>query len=376
MPCWQSLSIPKSISMAEIVSKEAQKKSKAGICFRLSSHNKHTSLEARYLNENPAPSLEDVGLPGTAGTSGLNSRDKSSGKEKPIGDSVDPDRLPELQTIIVPEVTMTEPARPDQRGYTREDYVLITPDETLTLEAIPRGNPKLTSCTSSAYEHPSDGLAQNLNLQNHAPTLVSDIIRLRLHKAVSHVLRTEQITLTSSPALSSTNITILEFKETLYEMMTNNLDSIIGDMKTDLYIALSKFVEQDKQTVPKDSCKTTNVRKQTHDNQDHPDNHEGEKRYKKSIFASQSSIRNDQAMYDASDRDKQLLSTGKTREHPRWFIAAPAEYTDYLWVTSSDAKERFNEVVDTYPYPEVYLCLSVKVFSVFAFAGFDSCSSL
>ncbi|GKA45908.1 putative reverse transcriptase domain-containing protein [Tanacetum coccineum] len=42
MPCWQSLSIPKSISMAEIVSKEAQKKSKAGICFRLSSHNKHT----------------------------------------------------------------------------------------------------------------------------------------------------------------------------------------------------------------------------------------------------------------------------------------------------------------------------------------------
>ncbi|GJT62925.1 ribonuclease H-like domain-containing protein [Tanacetum coccineum] len=44
MPCWQSLSIPKSISMAEIVSKEAQKKSKAGICFRFPSHNKHTSF--------------------------------------------------------------------------------------------------------------------------------------------------------------------------------------------------------------------------------------------------------------------------------------------------------------------------------------------
>ncbi|GJU89954.1 hypothetical protein Tco_1302377 [Tanacetum coccineum] len=29
-------------SMAEIVSKEAQKKSKAGICFRSTSHNKHT----------------------------------------------------------------------------------------------------------------------------------------------------------------------------------------------------------------------------------------------------------------------------------------------------------------------------------------------
>ncbi|GKD14514.1 hypothetical protein Tco_1198921 [Tanacetum coccineum] len=31
-------------SMAEIVSKEAQKKSKAGICFRSTSHNKHTLL--------------------------------------------------------------------------------------------------------------------------------------------------------------------------------------------------------------------------------------------------------------------------------------------------------------------------------------------
>ncbi|GJS08658.1 retrovirus-related pol polyprotein from transposon TNT 1-94 [Tanacetum coccineum] len=34
MPCWQSLSIPKSISMAEIDSKEAQMKLKAEICFR------------------------------------------------------------------------------------------------------------------------------------------------------------------------------------------------------------------------------------------------------------------------------------------------------------------------------------------------------
>ncbi|GJT93530.1 hypothetical protein Tco_1082375 [Tanacetum coccineum] len=32
----------KVFSMAEIVSKEAQKELKAGICFRLSSHNKHT----------------------------------------------------------------------------------------------------------------------------------------------------------------------------------------------------------------------------------------------------------------------------------------------------------------------------------------------
>ncbi|GJX72012.1 hypothetical protein Tco_0309183 [Tanacetum coccineum] len=41
------LAIPlhsQSTSMAEIVSKEAQKKSKAGICFGLTSHNKHTSF--------------------------------------------------------------------------------------------------------------------------------------------------------------------------------------------------------------------------------------------------------------------------------------------------------------------------------------------
>ncbi|GJV14805.1 hypothetical protein Tco_1360128 [Tanacetum coccineum] len=44
MPCWQSLSFPKAFSMAEIVSKEAQKKSKAGICLRFPSHNKHTSF--------------------------------------------------------------------------------------------------------------------------------------------------------------------------------------------------------------------------------------------------------------------------------------------------------------------------------------------
>ncbi|GKF73407.1 hypothetical protein Tco_0219739 [Tanacetum coccineum] len=45
---------------------------------------------SRYLNKNPAPSLEDVGLPRIAGTSGLNSHDGIFGKENPIGDYVDP----------------------------------------------------------------------------------------------------------------------------------------------------------------------------------------------------------------------------------------------------------------------------------------------
>ncbi|GKC14114.1 hypothetical protein Tco_1010896 [Tanacetum coccineum] len=160
-------------------------------------------------------------------------------KEKPSGDSFDPDRLPESQTVVVTEVTMTEPTEPDQHGSIRVDYVSITPDETLTLELPPRGNPKLTSCTSGASANPSDVLAQNLNMQalqdkvkeqqrnmdefiankvpdtvqesvstkviqevkNHAPTLVhdvvADIVRPCLHKVASHVLRIEKITLTS-----------------------------------------------------------------------------------------------------------------------------------------------------------------------------------
>nr|GEV37301.1 hypothetical protein [Tanacetum cinerariifolium] len=119
-----------------------------------------------YLDETYAPSLEDVGLPRIARKSGLNSHDGSFGKEKPRGDSVDLDRLRESQTLDVQKVNMSEPTRPDQRGFTRVDYVLITLDETLTLELPARGNPELTSYTSGASENPSDVLAQNLNFQS------------------------------------------------------------------------------------------------------------------------------------------------------------------------------------------------------------------
>ncbi|GJS29089.1 hypothetical protein Tco_0489709 [Tanacetum coccineum] len=56
--------------------------------------------------------MEDVGLPRTTGTSKLNSCDGRFGKEKPISDSIDPDRLFESQTVIVTEVTMTEAIGP------------------------------------------------------------------------------------------------------------------------------------------------------------------------------------------------------------------------------------------------------------------------
>ncbi|GJW61210.1 hypothetical protein Tco_0110545 [Tanacetum coccineum] len=131
---------------------------------------------SRYLNETSAHSLEDVGLPRIARKSGLNSHDGSSRKEKPRGDFVDPDRLLESQTINVPEVSMSEPTRPDQHGSTGVDSVLITLDETLTLELPPRGNPELTSCTSGASENPLDVLAQNLNFQVQPITNADDPI--------------------------------------------------------------------------------------------------------------------------------------------------------------------------------------------------------
>ncbi|GJY78605.1 hypothetical protein Tco_0484406 [Tanacetum coccineum] len=40
------------------------------------------------------------------------------------------------------------------------------------------------------------------------------------------------------------------------------------------------------------------------------------------------------------------------REYPRWLDGRHAEYTDYTWVTRSDAEDRFNEVINTYPDPD------------------------
>ncbi|GKA69255.1 hypothetical protein Tco_0775319, partial [Tanacetum coccineum] len=208
----------------------------------------------RYLNEPPGPSLGDVGL------TGMQER----------------------------QVTMTEPTGPNQRGFIVVNPVMnLTPGETPTLGSIPGGNPELISCTSGASENASDVMAQNLNLQvqpitgvddlipyppittiitikptrfkrkkimdefiaekvptavqesvsaqvinevnNHAhilvPDVVADFIRPCLHKVVLHVHHTERISLTTTPTLSTTNITIPELKKKLYEMMPNNAKS-------------------------------------------------------------------------------------------------------------------------------------------------------
>ncbi|GKE08102.1 hypothetical protein Tco_1411653 [Tanacetum coccineum] len=67
MPCWQSLSFPKAFSMAEIVYKEAQSKSKAGICFSLSSHNKHTCFYL-YKEAQAANKMANENVPAHAPT--------------------------------------------------------------------------------------------------------------------------------------------------------------------------------------------------------------------------------------------------------------------------------------------------------------------
>ncbi|GJZ88189.1 hypothetical protein Tco_0659971, partial [Tanacetum coccineum] len=85
--------------------KTVAKEKETPILITISSPRTQSSQDnvSRYLNENPAPSLEDVSLPRIVGTSGLNSHDRISRKENPIGDYVDQDWLPESQIVIVPK---------------------------------------------------------------------------------------------------------------------------------------------------------------------------------------------------------------------------------------------------------------------------------
>nr|GEW15454.1 hypothetical protein [Tanacetum cinerariifolium] len=65
----------------------------------------------------------------------LRSLNKPLAPSKPIGDSVDLDWLTKSQTVDVPEVTMTKPTGPDQRGSIVVNSVMnLTPGETLTLD--------------------------------------------------------------------------------------------------------------------------------------------------------------------------------------------------------------------------------------------------
>nr|GEW65368.1 hypothetical protein [Tanacetum cinerariifolium] len=79
----------------------------------------------------------------------------------------------------------------------------------------------------------------------------------------------------------------------------------------------------------KDSCKEANSRKRTHDDQDPPENHEGEKSHKKQKFAGESSSGTNQVMFESSEYVGQPSSTGKTCKNQDWFDRPHAKYTDY-----------------------------------------------
>ncbi|GJY47320.1 putative reverse transcriptase domain-containing protein [Tanacetum coccineum] len=134
-------------------------------------------------------------------------------------------------------------------------------------------------------------------VKNHAPTLVPDVvadfIRPRIYRTVLHVLRNEQTSLSTTPSMSTTNITISKLKEQLLDMMSHNPDSIEGKVNLDLYNALSNSVQQDKRTDP-------------------PENREGEKSYKRQKFAGESSFGKDQVMFKSSDYERQPSSTDVT----------------------------------------------------------------
>ncbi|GJT28597.1 hypothetical protein Tco_0908872 [Tanacetum coccineum] len=206
-------------------------------------------------------------------------------KDKEVREKETPITKP-LSSLRTDRLGMT----PDQRGSIVVNLVMnLTQWETPTLGSIPGGNPELISCTSGASKNASDVMVQNLNLQvqpitgvddlipyppiitiitikptrfkrkkimdefiaekvpatvqesvsaqvinevkNHAhilvPDVVADFIRPCLHKVVLHVHHTKRISLTTTPTLSTTDITIPELKKKLYEMMPNNTKSIM-----------------------------------------------------------------------------------------------------------------------------------------------------
>ncbi|GKD59201.1 hypothetical protein Tco_1296710 [Tanacetum coccineum] len=168
-----------------------------------------------------------------------------------------------------------------------------------------------------------------IEVKNHAPILVpdavADFIRPCHHKVVSHVYRTEQISLTTTPTLSTTNITIPELKKKLYEMMPNNSER--RNQQCSLHCSMK--ICAPRQT----SCSKRFL-------------------HKKKKFEGQSSSWNDEIMFESSEHVEQPSSAGKTRKHPDWLDRPPVEYIDYLWVRKMDAEDRFNKVVDTHLDPE------------------------
>ncbi|GKB52604.1 hypothetical protein Tco_0903357 [Tanacetum coccineum] len=173
----------------------------------------YTDNVLRYLNETPTPSLEDVGLPRLV---------------QPITNADDPIPSPPIATIIT-----TKPTTLIGKKYALQ--VKVEEKQRKMDEFIASNVPAAVQESVSA---------QHWFLM--LLLILSDHVFIKLYRI-------------------------------LYEMMYNNPESIEGDINNDLYISLSKSIHQDKQVVPKDSCRDANLRKKPHNDQDDPENHKGEK---------------------------------------------------------------------------------------------------
>ncbi|GKA87068.1 hypothetical protein Tco_0808779 [Tanacetum coccineum] len=254
-------------------------------------------------------------LPRTVGTSRLNSHCRSSIEEKPVRDSIDKDWLSESQTLVVSEVPFITVANETiSHPHTTTQITTIKPTishkknhmgriiaqakqnkvnpmsqqlQTLT-EQLQQQKQRLddlmTFKVPDAIEE--SVVAHIINevknqLLKVVPDVVADFIRPRIHSTVLHVLRTKQISLTTTPRLSTTNITIPELNAQILNMMSNDPYSIKGEINLALYKALCYSVAQDKRTSRKESCKDANLKKRPHDNQDPPENPKGGEKHKK-----------------------------------------------------------------------------------------------
>ncbi|GJW85412.1 hypothetical protein Tco_0158557 [Tanacetum coccineum] len=127
------------------------------------------------------------------------------------------------------------------------------------------------------------------------------------------------ISLTITPQLSITNITIPKLKEQLLDIMSYNPYFIEGKINIDHYNALLNYMQQDRITARKYLCKEANLRKRPCDDQDLQENREREE--------------------------------NKTRKQGDWFTHV--KYKDYESTDkTTSVVDLFNEIVDVRKYPE------------------------
>ncbi|GJX63620.1 hypothetical protein Tco_0296520 [Tanacetum coccineum] len=177
------------------------------------------------------------------------------------------------------EVNTTELSVPDQRG-------------TLTiLIEITLGNPGLTSLSSRKIgDQETIASSSALKEITCVPNQMETIVRSRTESSVRHYLNTEPINLTTRQSSSTNNLTLVEMKEKLLNMMTKQSQCLQDELDLNVYNALldalacyERLAKAGKDTWKKDSLK-----KRSHDDYDH-DNHKGEKKKKQKRVGESSS---------------------------------------------------------------------------------------